>query len=180
MQFIAKLRKFILALQPRVATIALVPAAGLLAQGCGTAGQADAVQAVVSDGQLILDEVTTGPGGGAACLGDAVAASVAELGWDLVVQALGNLGNTFGAGKFEVKADLATYNHWRRVLRVNVPLPNTFQPYVKWRRRPDIPGPGSEPTPSQAETWNGITQGTGKARTRITYITRLFWIKAII
>jgi hypothetical protein len=75
-----------------------------------------------------------GPGGAVACVEDAIQESVTALGWDVVVQALTHLGSTFGAGEFDVKADIATYNHWHVLFGVKIPEPNTYQPYVKWRR----------------------------------------------
>jgi hypothetical protein len=83
-------------------------------------------------------------------LNDLVRESAQTLGTDIVIKAIKNKGQTFGAGKFRVQAGIATYNHWTtekvpKVVwqgiksrtewrEVKVPRPNTHQPYVRWRR----------------------------------------------
>jgi len=71
--------------------------------------------------------------------------SVQDIGKEVVLQALKNRGETFGAGQFEIQAGIATYNHWHMENPCSLnpfngdcwqkfPEPNTHQPYLRWRR----------------------------------------------
>jgi hypothetical protein len=72
--------------------------------------------------------------------------SAATLGTSVVIQAIKKRGQTFGAGKFVCQAGIATYDHWKylvvknpitgkTVKKVKTNLPNTHQPYIRWKRK---------------------------------------------
>jgi hypothetical protein len=104
---------------------------------------------------------------------------------DAVLKALGDGEQTFGAGSLELQGGIATYKHWTVELdyridptngvyewsTVKVPCPNTYQPYVRWRRRSGDGGGNGQASrtsfvTASSGTYDGRAGGTWAKRER--------------
>lgn len=84
--------------------------------------------------------------------------SAVTLGKNIVLKALKSRGNLFTEGNVQFQAGLATYNHWQNenpcsiwgdTCWYKVPLPNTHQPFVRWRSQGNTAG-DSQNLPAEA------------------------------